>query len=183
MIPCSARPLPFHSSSIPNYLTVENASSLPPLTVGQKFKLAAEETFDPVEFGFVGLAAAVNQATGADPTYGPGLKGYGRRYALEFGDNTVENAMVDALFPAALRQDPRYYQLGKGGFSTGQGTLPRGPWSHARTRETPSSTSLKSSARQRPQASPVATIPPPERLEALSVFGVQKLAGMSSASR
>jgi hypothetical protein len=102
--------------TLPNYLTVENASSMPPLTVRQKFKLAALETFDPVEFGFVGLAAAVNQATGANPTYGPGLKGYGRRYALEFGDNTVENSMVDALFPSALRQDPRYYQLGKGSF-------------------------------------------------------------------
>ena len=102
--------------TLPNYLTVENASSLPPLTAGQKFKLATEETFDPVEFGFVGLAAGVNQATNANPTFGQGLKGYGKRYGLEFCDNTIENYMAEAIFPTVLRQDPRYYQLGKGSF-------------------------------------------------------------------
>jgi hypothetical protein len=102
--------------TLPNYLTVENASSLPPITARQKFWLATEETFDPVEFGFVGLAAGVNQATNANPSLGQGLKGYGKRYALEFGDNTIENYMAEALFPSLFRQDPRYYQLGKGGF-------------------------------------------------------------------
>jgi hypothetical protein len=100
--------------TLPNYLTVENASSLPPITARQKFKLATEETFDPVEFGFVGLAAGVNQATNANPTFGQGLKGYGKRYALELGDNTIENYMAEAIFPSVLRQDPRYYQMGKG---------------------------------------------------------------------
>jgi hypothetical protein len=102
--------------TLPNYLTVENASSLPPLTTRQKFKLATEETFDPVEFGFVGLAAGVNQASNADPSYGQGLKGYGKRYGLEFCDNTIEDYMTEAVFPSLWRQDPRYYQLGKGSF-------------------------------------------------------------------
>ncbi len=101
---------------MPNYLTVENASSLPPITARQKFKLATEETFDPVEFGFLGLEAGVNQATNTNPTFGQGLKGYGKRYALEFVDNTIENYMAEAIFPVAFRQDPRYYQLGKGSF-------------------------------------------------------------------
>jgi hypothetical protein len=102
--------------ALPNYLTVENASSLPPLTTRQKFKLATEETFDPVEFGFVGLAAGVNQATNANPSFGQGFKGYGKRFALEFCDNTIEDYMAEAVFPSLLRQDPRYYQLGKGSF-------------------------------------------------------------------
>lgn len=102
--------------TLPNYLTVENASSIAPITARQKFKLATLETFDIVEFGFVGLAAGVNQATNANPTLGQGLKGYGKRYALEFGDNTIENYMAEALLPSVLRQDPRYFQLGKGSF-------------------------------------------------------------------
>jgi hypothetical protein len=97
-------------------LTVENATSLPPLTTGQKFKLVAEGTFDPVEFAFLGIEAGVNQASNTNPTFGQGLKGYGKRYALAFGDNTIENFMVGAVFASALRQDPRYYQLGKGRF-------------------------------------------------------------------
>lgn len=102
--------------TLPNYLTVENASSLPPLTAKQKFKLVAEGTFDPLEFAFLGLEAGVNQASNTNPTFGQGLKGYGKRYALAFADNTIENFMTAAVFPSVLRQDPRYYQLGKGGF-------------------------------------------------------------------
>jgi hypothetical protein len=102
--------------TLPNYLTVEKASSMPPLTVRKKFKLTAEEDLDPVEFGFVFMAAGVNQATNADPTFGQGLKGYGKRFALELADNTIENFTVDAIFPSLLHQDPRYYDLAKGGF-------------------------------------------------------------------
>jgi hypothetical protein len=102
--------------ALPNYLTVENASSLPPLTTGQKFKLVGQGTFDPVEFAFLALESGVNQASNTNPTFGQGLKGYGKRYALAFADNTVENFMVGAVFPSALRQDPRYYQMGKGKF-------------------------------------------------------------------
>ena len=102
--------------ALPNYLTVENATSLPPLTIGQKFKLVGQGTFDPVEFAFLALESGVNQASNTNPTFGQGLKGYGKRYALAFGDNAVENFMTGAVFPSVFRQDPRYYQLGKGSF-------------------------------------------------------------------
>ncbi len=102
--------------ALPNYLTVENATSLPPLTVGQKFKLVAEGTFDPLEFAFLALEAGVNQASNTNPTFGQGFKGYGKRYALAFTDNTVENFGTGAIFPSLLHQDPRYYQMGKGKF-------------------------------------------------------------------
>jgi len=102
--------------ALPNYLTVENASSLPPLTVGQKFKLVAQGTFDPLEFAFLALEAGVNQASNTNPTFGQGFKGYGKRYALAFTDNAMENFGTGAIFPALLHQDPRYYQIGKGKF-------------------------------------------------------------------
>ena len=55
---------------LPNYLTVENAAKIPPLTTGQKFKLVALGTFDPIEFPYVGLLAGIDQAENQDPSYG-----------------------------------------------------------------------------------------------------------------
>ena len=101
---------------LPNYLTVENSGKTPPLTTGQKFKLVALGTFDPVEYPYVGVLAGIDQAENADPSYGQGFKGYAKRYGAAFADTTVENFMVGAVFPSLLHQDPRYFQSGKGGF-------------------------------------------------------------------
>jgi len=62
--------------ALPNLLTVENASSLPPLTTRQKFKTVAEGCFDPVEVVFIGIQAGIGQADKTNPTYGQGLIGY-----------------------------------------------------------------------------------------------------------
>jgi hypothetical protein len=101
---------------VPNYLTVENAKNIPPIKTGQKFKLVALGAFDPFEYPYVGMLAAIDQAENTDPSYKQGLKGYAKRYGLAFADTTVENFMVGAVFPSMLREDPRYYQSGKGGF-------------------------------------------------------------------
>jgi len=73
--------------------------------------------FDPAEFVWVGLLAGIDQANNGNPTYGQGAAGYGKRYAITFGDTLVENFMVGAVMPSLLRQDPRYFQKGKGGFA------------------------------------------------------------------
>ena len=101
---------------LPNYLTVENAKKIPPLTTGQKFKLVALGTFDPVEFPYVGVLALIDQAENTDPSFRQGFAGYAKRYGAAFADTTIENFMVGAVFPSLLHQDPRYYQSGKGGF-------------------------------------------------------------------
>src|SRR5262249_46149329 len=36
--------------TLPNFLTMENAKNVPPLTPGQKFKVTARGLFDPFEF-------------------------------------------------------------------------------------------------------------------------------------
>jgi hypothetical protein len=102
--------------ALPNYLTVENGKQIPPLTTGQKFKLVALGTFDPVEFPYVGVLALIDQTDNSDPSYGRGFTGYAKRYGAAYADTTIENFMVGAVFPTLLHQDPRYYQLGKGGF-------------------------------------------------------------------
>lgn len=100
--------------ALPNYLTVENASSLPPITVRQKFKLEVLSNFDPVEYPFTGVVAAINQASNSEPAFGQGFRGYAKRYGTAFADNTIENFMTGAVFPSLLRQDPRFFQMGKG---------------------------------------------------------------------
>jgi hypothetical protein len=101
--------------ALPNYLTVENASQVPPLTVGQKFKLVARGAFDYVEFPWYGALAGISQAENSEAPYGQGATGYAKRYGAAFADGTIENFWVDAILPSALHQDPRYFQLGKGG--------------------------------------------------------------------
>jgi hypothetical protein len=101
---------------LPNYLTVENAAKVPPLTSGGKFRLVAKDAFDPVIFPFIGFIALVNQGQDSDPGFGQGASGYGKRYGAAFGDATIGSFMTGAMFPSILKQDPRYYQLARGGF-------------------------------------------------------------------
>ena len=102
--------------ALPNYLTVENASGLPPLTTGEKFKTVAQGCFDPIESMFIGIQAGIDQADNVNPTYGQGLIGYSKRFGTAYADAIIGNFGTGAIFPALLRQDPRYYQLGKGHF-------------------------------------------------------------------
>jgi len=101
--------------TLPDFLTVKNEKR-PPMTVGQKFKVVARSSFDPVEFPWIGFLAGISQAENSEPGYGQGFQGYAKRYGSMYGDSVIENFMVGAVLPSALHQDPRYYELGKGGF-------------------------------------------------------------------
>lgn len=102
--------------TLPNFLTLENAANVPPLTVGQKFKLITRSSFDPVEFAWYGLIAAIGQANNSESAYGQGWGAYGKRYATSMADGVIEGYMTSGVLPAVLRQDPRYFVLGKGTF-------------------------------------------------------------------
>ena len=102
--------------TMPNFLTLEDAENIPPLTPKEKFAVTARGVFDPFEFVLVGFVAGINQASGSDPSYGGGMQGYAKRYGTAYGDNAIENFMSSAVFPSILHQDPRYYQMGQGGF-------------------------------------------------------------------
>ncbi len=102
--------------ALPNFLTVQNGAHLPPLTAKQKFRVVARGSFDPVNFAWYGLLAGINQADNAEPQYGQGWAGYGKRYGTTWADGVIENFMVGAVFPSAFHQDPRFYQSGKGSF-------------------------------------------------------------------
>jgi hypothetical protein len=103
--------------TLPNFLSLENAGKVPPLTAGQKFKVVARGSFDYVEFPWYGFLAAISQAQNSEPGFGQGWGGYGKRYASAFADGTIENFMVGAVLPVILHQDPRFFQSGEGNFT------------------------------------------------------------------
>src|SRR5580658_3765738 len=102
--------------ALPNFLTIENVGQIPPLTAGQKFKVVARSSFDWVEFPWYGALAGISQAQNSEAGYGQGAAGYAKRFGSEFADGTIENFWTSAILPSLLHQDPRFYQLDKGGF-------------------------------------------------------------------
>lgn len=103
--------------TLPNFLTLENAGQVPPLTAKQKFKVVARGSFDYVQFPWYGFLSGISQWEDSEPGYGQGAAGYGKRFGASFADGTIENFFTGAIFPSLLHQDPRYFQSGHGGFA------------------------------------------------------------------
>ena len=82
--------------TLPNFLTVQNAECVPPLTKKQKFDVTTRSTFDVAEYPWYASLAAISQARNSDPTYGRGAAGYAKRYGLAFVDGTVKAAASSA---------------------------------------------------------------------------------------
>ena len=99
----------------PNYRTVEEEKSLPRITTRDKLTIAAKDSFDPYAFPVAGLFAGLSQIENQYPSWGRGADGYGKRYFGALADQTLSNLMSEAAFPIMLKQDPRYFRLGRGG--------------------------------------------------------------------
>ena len=102
--------------TLPNFLTLENAGRVAPLTAGEKFKVTLQSSFDPGDLLWYGSLAGINQARNTEAGYAQGSAGYAKRFAANLTDGTIENFTTEAILPSLLHQDPRYFQLGKGGF-------------------------------------------------------------------
>jgi hypothetical protein len=102
--------------AIPNFLTLENAGEVPPLTSKEKFSAIIRSSFDPVQVPWYGFLSAISQAENSEPGYGQGWGAYGKRFGAYAADGTIENFVVGAILPSMLRQDPRYFQSGEGSF-------------------------------------------------------------------
>ncbi|HEV2491167.1 MAG TPA: hypothetical protein VGT03_15285 [Candidatus Acidoferrales bacterium] len=103
--------------AMPNFV-VENANVLPPLKTGQKYRLASASVFDYFMYPFAGFLAAMDQANNSPQSWGQGWGAYGKRFGMEFADNGTGTFMTEAIYPSLLREDPRYYQQGTGGFNS-----------------------------------------------------------------
>jgi hypothetical protein len=101
---------------VPNYRAVSANTHLPPLNFKSELWLATQDTFDYSDFIFVGALAGFDMAGKSQPSFGQGAEGFGKYYWHVFVDGAVENYMTEAIVPAATKEDPRYYTMGKGGF-------------------------------------------------------------------
>lgn len=86
-----------------------------PLTVEQKFTLAARNTIEPINILVAGFSAGISQAADYDSQFGQGASGYGQRFGAALADNTAGEFFGTFLFPVIFRQDPRYYRIQQGG--------------------------------------------------------------------
>jgi hypothetical protein len=111
---------------IPNYRTSPSLTNYEPLTSGQKFKLATEDSFDRGTFVLAALFAGEHQLTNSNQSFGQGAAGYGRYLGTAYADFVIGDYMTEAVFPTLLHQDPRYFRRGIGsgwsrlGYAMGQ---------------------------------------------------------------
>jgi len=99
---------------LPNYGTVEEATNAPAITTTATFWMAALNAFDPYVFPFVGVTAALAQLENQEKSLGRGPGAYVVRYATSFADSSISSFLTSAIFPALLKQDPRYFELREG---------------------------------------------------------------------
>lgn len=101
---------------VPNFNTTDNQNAAP-LSARQKFRLAFRSAVDPFTFVAVAADAGISQAKNDFPGYGQGAAGYGKRFGASYADSFDGTLWGNAIFPALLHQDPRYFRKGRGSFN------------------------------------------------------------------
>ncbi|MFN7993684.1 MAG: hypothetical protein U0Q18_08795 [Bryobacteraceae bacterium] len=101
----------------PNYRTADGNQPFVPITARQKFAIGLKDSFDWPVYPVAGAFAALYQLEDQNPSFGQGMKGYGKRYITSLGDQITGNLMTESLMPSLLHEDPRYFRRGSG--STG----------------------------------------------------------------
>jgi hypothetical protein len=97
---------------VPNFYVVYDKNPAP-LTAKMKFQLGTKFLTDPVTTTGFFLNAAIYQMAGY-PSYGQGTKGFGQRLGATFAGGYTDILVGDALLPALLHQDTRYFYQGTG---------------------------------------------------------------------
>ena len=103
---------------MPNYGTARTSNELPPMTTGQKYRIATAQVTDYFAFPFNAALAGIDQANNSPKSWGQGWGAYGKRFGASFADNSIGTYMTTAIFPSILKEDPRYYRKAEG--STGK---------------------------------------------------------------
>ena len=98
---------------IPNFFVAYDPKA-PPLNTRLKFALAWKSAIDPVSFLGSGVLAGIEQAGNEYSGYGQGAQGYGKRFGAAYADGFIGNMFGNAIYPALLRQDPRFFYKGTG---------------------------------------------------------------------
>ena len=100
---------------LPNYRTADGSIPFVRITAKQKFIIASKDSFDYPVFMTTAFFAGLSQLQGTDnEVYGQGLKGFSRRYGINYADQVLNNYFPEAIIPALLHMDPRYFRKGTG---------------------------------------------------------------------
>jgi hypothetical protein len=88
-----------------------------PLSTGQKFNLAFHSSVDPFVLFAAAFDAGISQAENNFSGYGQGWNGYGKRVGASYADAVDATILGNAVLPALLHEDPRYFRKGTGTFT------------------------------------------------------------------
>ncbi len=99
---------------VPIYNAVEVPHPFIPLTPKGKFKIAAEDSFDPYTWVINGIYAGAEQLNHQDREFGQGAAGYAKRYGALFADQAISTYFTEAFLPVLFHEDPRYFRRGEG---------------------------------------------------------------------
>ena len=94
--------------------TYKPGAKLCTLKLKDKFVLFVQDSVDPVTFLATGFSAGLDQAENADPSYGQGAEGYGKRFGAEFAGQASSKFFNEFAYPWIFSEDPRYYRLAHG---------------------------------------------------------------------
>ena len=94
--------------------TYKPGAKLCTLKLKDKFVLFVQDSVDPVTFLATGFSAGLDQAENADPSYGQGAEGYGKRFGAEFAGQASSKFFSEFAYPWIFSEDPRYYRLAHG---------------------------------------------------------------------
>lgn len=97
-----------------NHRTAEESTALPRITRRQKLAIAWQDTTDRAIFLQSAFIAGIGQGTNANPSFGQGMEGYGKRFGAAYADFALQNFMTEGVFPSLLHQDPRYFRRREG---------------------------------------------------------------------
>ena len=95
--------------------TAAGADQRLPLAFGDRARLYYSETLGPGAVFRSGFVALMNQRDNDPPEWRQGTAGYSRRLASRFARHGVQES-IEFGAGALLREDPRYFRAGSGGF-------------------------------------------------------------------
>ena len=99
---------------LPNYRTAEEQAVYTPISTKRKWVIGLKDSFDYPLMGVAAIIAGIGQLSNANPSFGQGMAGYGRRLGTSYCDQAVGNLMTESIFPSFLHEDPRYFRRGHG---------------------------------------------------------------------
>ena len=97
---------------LPNYRSADAHAEYKPIETKKKLTIAAKDSFDKPIYFLGAFYAGISHLQNQNPSFGQGTAGFAQRYVRGFADQAMGNMFTEGLFPAMLKEDPRYFIVG-----------------------------------------------------------------------